>query len=60
MSKPRLELVVTHMVVNLASNIKNVSRKQNVRSKIGWTDNTVVLHWLSDNETHIVANTCSK
>ena len=51
---PRLEITATHVAANVASNIKIALRKQNFKSKIGWTDSAVVLHWLSDNKTYKV------
>ena len=46
---PRLELVATHVTVNLADNIKIALTNMNVRNEFGWTDSTVVLHWLEKN-----------
>ena len=46
---PRLELVATHVTVNLADNIKIALTNMNVRNEFGWTDSTVVLHWLGKN-----------
>ena len=45
---PRLELIVTHMAANLATNIKTALKDLNIRSVTGWTDSTVVLHWMRD------------
>ena len=49
LSMPRLELVATHMTVNLAYNIKIALTNRNVRNVFGWTDSTVVFHWLEKN-----------
>ena len=35
------------MTYDLISNVKSVLKNQNVRSVTGWTDTTVVLHWLN-------------
>ena len=45
----KLELVATHMTVNLADNIKIALTNMNVRNVFGWTDSAVVLHWLEKN-----------
>ena len=45
---PRLELIAAHMAANLATNIKAALKDLNIRSVIGWTDSTVVLHGLRD------------
>ena len=34
------------MAVNLADNIKTALANLNIRIVFGWTDSTVVLHWL--------------
>ena len=44
---PRLELVSAHMVSNLIENVKAALKRCNIRSVTGWTDSTVVLHWLN-------------
>ena len=36
------------MAANLATNIKAALKDLNIRSVIGWTDSTVVLHGLRD------------
>ena len=36
------------MAVNLARDIKSALEDLNIRSVTGWTDSTVVLHWLRD------------
>ena len=35
-----------HIASNLAQNIKSVLTNYNIRDIHGWTDSTVVLHWL--------------
>ena len=44
-----LELVATHMASNLAGNIKTALTNLNIGNVFGWTDSTVVLHWLEKN-----------
>ena len=44
---PRLELVSIHMASNLIENVKVALKHCNIRSITGWTDNTVILHWLN-------------
>ena len=51
---PRLELITAHMAANLATNIKAALKDLNIRSVIGWTDSTVVLHWLRDQGSYKV------
>ena len=51
---PRLELIAAHMAANLATNIKAALKDLNIRSVIGWTDSTVVLHWLRDQGSYKV------
>ena len=46
LSISRLELVATHMAANLADNIKTSFTNLNIRNVFGWTNSTVVLHWL--------------
>ena len=43
----RLKLVSIHMACNLISNVQSDLKSQIVRSSVGWTDSTVVLHWLN-------------
>ena len=49
LSIPSLELVATHMAANLTDNIKIALENLNIRNVFGWTDSTVVLHWLEKN-----------
>lgn len=51
---PQLELVSTQMSCNLAANVKNALDNQNLRVICGWTDSTVVLHWLQENDNYQV------
>ena len=44
---PWLELVSAHMTSNLIENVKAALKRCNIRSITGWTDSTVVLHWLN-------------
>ena len=44
----RLELIATDIAANLATNIKAALKYLNIRLVTGWTDSTVVLHWLRD------------
>ena len=44
----RLELIATGIAANLATNIKAALKYLNIRLVTGWTDSTVVLHWLRD------------
>ena len=45
MTIQRLEKA-THITANLATNIKATLKDLNIRSVAGWTDSTIVLHWL--------------
>ena len=49
LSIPRLELVATHLVANLADNIKTALTNLKIRNVFGWTDSPVMLHWLAKN-----------
>ena len=44
-----LELVATHKAAILADNIKTTLANVNMGNAFGWTDSTVVLHWLKKN-----------
>ena len=44
---PILELVSAHIASNLIENVKAAVKHCNIRSVTGWTDSTVVLHWLN-------------
>ena len=46
---PRLELIASRMASNLAQNLKEALSNYNIHEIFGWTDSTVVLHWLSGN-----------
>ena len=48
MTIPRLELAAAQMVANLAENIRTYLPNHNIREVHGWSDSTVVLHWLRD------------
>ena len=52
MTIPRLELVAAQMVANLAENIRTSLQNHNIREVYGWSDSTVVLHWLQGNESY--------
>ena len=49
-----MELIAAHMAANLATNIKAALKDLNIRSVIGWTGSTVVLHWLRDQRSYKV------
>ena len=42
------------MAANLATIIKAALKDLNIRSVTGWTDSTVVLHWLRDQGSYKV------
>ena len=44
---PRLELASAHMTLNLIENVKTALKRCNIRSITGWTDITLILHWLN-------------
>ena len=50
------------LAVNLADNIKTALANLNIRNVFGWTDSTVVLHWLEKhgNYNHFVNNGVDK
>ena len=52
MTIPRLELVATQMVENLAENIRTSLPSQNIREVHGWSDSAVILHWLQGNRSY--------
>ena len=52
MTIPRLKLVAAQTVANLAENIKISLPNDNIREVHGWSDSTVVLHWLQGNESY--------
>ena len=52
LSIPSLELVATHKAAILADNVKTTFRNVNIRNAFGWTDSTVVLHWLKKNRNY--------
>ena len=52
MAIPRLELVAAQMVANLAENIRTSLPNHNIREVHGWSDSTVVLHWLQGNGSY--------
>ena len=43
---PRLELIGAHMAANLLTNVREALQDQPVSATYGWSDSTVVLHWL--------------
>ena len=45
----RLELVAVQKVANLADNIRNYFPNYNIREVYGWSNSTILLHWLQDN-----------
>ena len=48
---PRLELIAAVMVANLSGNIQNSLSHLKITTVHGWSDSTVVLHWLQGNGT---------
>ena len=49
LSIPRLELVASHMTSNLVENVSKALEKFPITGKFGWTDSSVVLHWIRGN-----------
>ena len=47
LTMPRLELISAHMTANLVDNVRSALEGYVVRSVYGWTDSTVVLHWIA-------------
>ena len=47
LTMPRLELISAHMAANLVDNVRSALEGYVVRSVYGWTDSTVVLHWIA-------------
>ena len=50
MSIPRLELIALYIAYNLAENIKSPLTNYNIKDIHDWTDSTVILHWLKEEE----------
>ena len=48
----RLELVAVQIVANLVNNIRNSWQNYNIRKAYGWSDSTIVLHWLQGNGSY--------
>ena len=44
---PKLELISAHMAANLVDDVRRALEGYVVRSVYGWTDRTVVLHWMT-------------
>ena len=61
-STPKLELVGVHMASNITENTKNALKRYPVENYYGWTDSTVVLHWLRNCDSYkpFVSNRVSK
>ena len=59
---PRLELVAAHMATNLLVNVRNALDNIPTPRSYGWTDSTVVLHWIKGNGQYkqFVANRLAK
>ena len=59
---PRLELIAVHMGANLLENARSALKKYPIRYCYGWTDSSVVLHWLRkiDNYKQFVSNRVNK
>ena len=49
---PRLELIATHMAINLLFNAKIALSKYPIPNCFGWSDTTTVLSWLQDNNVY--------
>ena len=54
---PSLELVAAQMVANLANNIRNSLQNYNIREVYGWSDSTVVLHFVHSRVKYINSKT---
>ena len=50
MSIPRLELIALYIAYNLADNIKSPLTNYNIKDIHDWTDSTVILHLLKEEE----------
>ena len=50
MSIPRLELIALYIAYNLAENIKSPLTNYNIKDIHDWTDSTVILHLLKEEE----------
>ena len=46
LTNPRLELIGAHMAANLLPNVRGALQDKPVSATYGWSDSTVVLHWL--------------
>ena len=59
---PRLELIAVHMGANIMENARCALKRYPVKNWYGWTDSTVVLHWLRKGESYkpFVSNRISK
>ena len=59
---PRLELIAVHMGANLMSNVREILKRYPVKGTYGWTDSTVVLYWLKNEEQYkqFVSNRVTK
>ena len=44
---PRLEHISAHVAANIVDNVRRALERYVVRSVYGWTDSTVVLHWIT-------------
>ena len=49
---PRLELVAAHMTANLVDNVRTALEGYPIKSVHGWSDSTVVLHWIKGGGTY--------
>ena len=47
LTMPRLELISAHMAANLVDNVRGALEGCVVWSVYGWTDSTVILHWIA-------------
>lgn len=49
---PRLELIASHMAANLMENARSALKRYPVAECFGWSDSTVVLHWVRESGSY--------
>ncbi|XP_057302719.1 uncharacterized protein LOC130636887 [Hydractinia symbiolongicarpus] len=49
---PRLELIASHMAANLMENVRSALKRYPVAECFGWSDSTVVLHWVRESASY--------
>ena len=47
LTMPMLELISAYMAANIVDNVRRALEEYVVWSVYGWTDSTVVLHWIA-------------